>query len=141
MCRVAWIISAVVLVLLMVMLARGRQDRGPFAEWLGVEKAAVTPSFVSTLGSAGDPLVVNVIFPWSRQGYCSGQFQVHATETPSMVIVSQVQSRMPRGNVSCSGLGTVEGFVGTPLELTQPLGARSVTREIDGVPLEVKDWP
>jgi hypothetical protein len=74
--RVAWIISAVVLVLLMGMLARGRQDRGPFAEWLGVEKAAVTPSFVSTLGSAGDPLVVNVIFAWSKQGYCSGQFQV-----------------------------------------------------------------
>jgi hypothetical protein len=41
-----------------------------------VEKAAVTPSFVSTLGSAGDPLVVNVIFAWSKQGYCSGQFQV-----------------------------------------------------------------
>jgi hypothetical protein len=63
--RVALIVPVVVLVLLVALLARGRQDRGPFAEWLGVDKAVATPSFVATLGPGGDPLAVNVIFPWA----------------------------------------------------------------------------
>ena len=139
--RMVLLVVVGVVALLVALGVGGRQGRGPFAEWLGVERATVTPAFVAALGPGGDPRVVDVVFPWPEVSYCSGQFTIRAQESSTAVVVSQVRSRMPRGNVSCPGLATFHGCAAVPLELTRPLGDRSVTRAVDGVSLEQRSWP
>jgi hypothetical protein len=44
------------------------------------------------LGEGGDPLVVMIGVTWTKNGYCSGQFKVQATETATEVRVGTVLS-------------------------------------------------
>jgi len=71
----------------------GRYGRGPLASRLAVTVAEVAPQAFARLGEGGDPLVIAILFPWSGDGFCSGQFSVSAIETPEEVRVSDVISR------------------------------------------------
>jgi hypothetical protein len=53
----------------------------------------LTPTEVRTLGGGGDPLVVGVVVPWAKSGYCADQFQVSAVESVSSIVVSEVMNR------------------------------------------------
>lgn len=99
--------------------------------------AAETGVPVVLLGEGGDPLIVNVMVRWPQGGYCSGQFRVAATETPTQVHVGSVESRVNRGNGGCAELGTVDGTAWVPLQLSSPLGERRVIRASDGAVLQV----
>jgi hypothetical protein len=66
------------------------------------------------VGGHGD-LVIHIGVHWPKDGWCSGQFTVTATETATQVRVDNVISR-EYGNVPCAGLGTVDQtvWVGSP---------------------------
>lgn len=102
----------------------------------GPADVSIQPRFASPLGESGDPLVVMIGFPWAEDGYCSGQFQVKATETPMEVRVGTVISRT-YSRVPCAGIGTYAGQAWAELTLRSPLGARTVIRASDGVVLPV----
>lgn len=130
--------AVAVLVLLVAagLAGAGYQGRGPLREWLGHERRTLPPVAVAELGEGGDPLVVNVLVPWSQEGWCSGQFTVTATETATEVRVGQVRSDVLRGGL-CDGLGTTDGRAWVGLQLRRPLGDRRVVRAFDGAELPV----
>ncbi len=99
---------------------------------------SITPAFVATLGPGGDSRSVVIGFPWSEQGFCVGQFAVSAHETPTQVIVNQIEARGVSEDEICAGVGTNKGMAGEYLELTEPLGNRIVTRAVDHKRLEVR---
>jgi len=97
-------------------------------------EVSIQPRFVSPSHQGNDPLVVGVGFTWTESGYCSGQFNVRATETTTQVRVGAVISRTySRG--ACAGLGTDGKLAWTSLTLAAPIGQRSVIRESDGAVL------
>lgn len=96
------------------------------------------PRSVALLGEGGDPLTVNIMVTWPQDGYCSGQFTVAATETPTQVRVGSVESREYRGsNSNCADLATTDGTASADLQLSEPLGERQVIRASDGAVLHV----
>lgn len=115
----------------------GYNGHGPLTARLGVAVTHLQPQSVVLLGEGGDPLTVNVMVTWPQDGYCSGQFTVAATETPTQVRVESVESRVDRGNGMCAGLGTIDGTASVPLQLSAPLGERGVIRASDGAVLHV----
>lgn len=97
----------------------------------------ITPAYVVTPGKGVDPRTITVVFPWQEVGFCAGQFRVTTTETPTKVIVSQVESRPVDENEGCAGIGTDGAVASHDVELESPLGTRSVTRALDGKLLDV----
>ncbi|GEM_PF-5974752 len=69
---VRWL-GAVVLVCAAILVLGGYYGHGPLGERLGFRHQVLTPSIVMTPGEGADPLVIEVGFPWSGAGYCSGQ--------------------------------------------------------------------
>lgn len=122
-------------VLVLVLLAWW--GKGPFAE--EPKELTFTPLEVHTLGEGGDPLVVGVIFPWSHDGYCSGQFTVSASESATGIVVGQVKGFEWSPDTPCPGLGSDGRVASAPLTLQAPLGNRRVTRAVDGAELPVLD--
>lgn len=98
----------------------------------------ITPQYVLAPQQGADPRTVMVVFPWPQTGYCVGQVVITATETPAMVVVSQVRARSIGQNEGCAGVGTDGVTAGDYLQLESPLGNRTVTRAHDGKPLEVR---
>lgn len=130
--------AVAVLVLLVAagLAGAGYLGDGPLPGRLGHERQTLTPVAVAELGEGGDPLVVNVLVPWPKDGWCSGQFTVTATESATEVRVGQVRSDVLRGG-GCAGLGTADGRAYAGLQLRQPLGRRLVVRASDGAELPV----
>jgi hypothetical protein len=91
------------------------------------------------VGGHGD-LVIHIGVHWPKDGCCSGQFTVTATETATQVRVDNVISR-EYGNIPCAGLGTVNQTVWVGLTLAAPLGDREVVRASDGARLPFTTWP
>ena len=115
------------------------------AGFLGVEPLArpevtVTqhqPQVVKLLGEDGDPLVVMIGVTWTRDGYCSGQFQVQATETATEVRVGMVRSR-EYTDEDCAGIGADDSLAWAELRLTSPLGGRVIVRDSDSFLLSIR---
>ncbi len=74
------------------------------------------PQAVGPSGGGGDPLVIWIVVRWTKDGWCSGQFTVQATETPTQVRVGVVTSREHHGG-ACAGVGTVDNMAGAELRL------------------------
>jgi hypothetical protein len=106
---------------------------GPFAG-LQVTETQLQPQAVHLLGDGGDPLVVMVGVTWTKDGYCSGQFTVQATESATEIRIGAVTSREYRYG-SCAGLGTEANMAWAPLRLTSPPGQRAFVRASDGAHL------
>lgn len=116
----------------------GYNGYGPLAARLGVAVTHLQPQSVALLGEGGDPLTVMVMVTWPQDGFCSGQFTVTATETPTQVRVGSVESREYRGSsINCAGFGTIDGTAAAELQLREPLGERQVIRASDGAVLHV----
>jgi hypothetical protein len=126
----------VVLVCAFGLVFLGWEGHGPLAGRFGVVTEQLTPDTVLLPGPGMDPLVVTVGFKWPKPGYCVGEFHVAATETDARVIVSQVQRRVPRGDLPCAGVGS-SGRAFVPLRLKAPLGVRPMFRAVDGKQLTV----
>ena len=88
------------------------------------------------LGESGDPLVILIGVRWTKDGWCSGQFTVRATETPTEIRVSNVTSHEYHYGI-CAGLGTADNMAWAEVRLTTPLGNRAVVRDSDGTRLPV----
>ncbi|GAB1688290.1 hypothetical protein [Krasilnikovia sp. M28-CT-15] len=118
--------------------AAGLQGIGPLAR-LAVTETRLEPQVVTLLNPPGDPLAVLVGVPWTKEGYCVGQFEVEATETPTEVTVGAVVSREdPTG--PCAGVGTVDNLAWVDFQLVAPLGSRAVVRSSDGAALPIRHW-
>lgn len=102
-----------------------------------VTETRLEPQRVSVLGQGGDPLVLMVGVTWTEEGYCDGQFEVHATETATEVRIGTVVSREKPGML-CPGLGTADNTAWTSVYLAAPLGERQAVRESDGFVLPVR---
>jgi hypothetical protein len=111
-------------------------DAGPFAVDR-VTETRLQPQAAMLLGEGGDPLVVMIGVPWSKDGYCSGQFTVSGTETATEVRVGTVVS-IEHSTGGCAGLGTADHTAWAPLRLTSPLGDRVIVRDSDGARLPVR---
>jgi hypothetical protein len=96
------------------------------------------PEAIAFLGEGGDPYVVVVGFPWTKDGYCSGQFHVSAVESATTIRVGTVVSRESRFG-ACAGLGTANNMAWVDLRLSLPPGDRSFVRDSDGASLPVRD--
>ena len=107
-------------------------DAGPF----DVDRVTVTqlePQSFDRPDAAGDPLVMPVYVTWTKEGWCSGQFTVQATETPTEVRVGTVTS-VEHSKGGCAGIGTAADHTATVVvRLAAPLGDRDVIRDSDGV--------
>ena len=117
------------------LVAAGCRGQGPLSA-LGLTVSEHPPVAVRELGEGGDPLVIMIGVRWTEDGYCSGQFRVTATETPTEVRVSNVTSRAYRYG-SCAGVGTADNTAWADLRLASPLGDRAVVRDSDGAHLPV----
>ena len=135
--RMIVVVSAVAGAAVLVLALLAWSGNGPFA----AEPRELTfmPLEVHTLGEAGDPLLVEVIFPWTNNEFCSGQFTVSARESGSEILVSQVKGFEVPPDVPCAGLGSDGRVAGAYLTLSAPLGDRVVTRAVDGAALPVLD--
>jgi hypothetical protein len=102
-----------------------------------VTTTELTPKSYGLVGEGGDPLVLMIGVTWTKDGWCSGQFVVHATETATDVRVSNVISE-EHSNGNCAGLGTADQTAWASVQLKAPLGDRAVIRASDGVRLPQK---
>ncbi len=119
--------------------AAGYDGHGPLAA-LGMTKTELQPQAVRLSGTGGDPLVILIAVPWTKDGYCTGQFTVHATETATEVHVGNVTSReYHRGE--CAGVGTDNNMAWVDVRLDSPLGSRVVIRDSDGARLPLQVGP
>jgi hypothetical protein len=118
------------------LVAAGFLGFGPVARD-GVTETQHQPQVVKLLGEGGDPLVVMIGVTWTKDGYCSGQFEVQATETPTEIRVGTVLSR-EYANGDCAGIGTDDTFAWAELRLTSPLGERAVVRDSDSSLLPIR---
>jgi hypothetical protein len=115
--------------------AAGFLGVGPLSG-LAVTETRLQPQLVALLKAPGDPDVVLVGVTWTEEGYCLGQFDVRATETPTEVRIGPVTSREdPR--VACAGIGTADNLAWVEVRLAAPLGGRAVVRGSDGSALPV----
>lgn len=129
-------IAVLVLLVAAGLAGAGYLGSGPLGGWLGVERRTLDPVAVRQLGEGGDPLGITVLVPWTEEGWCSGQFSVTATETPTEVRLGRVRSEVRRKGW-CAGLGTIGDRAFVDLLLRQPLGDRRVVRASDGAELPV----
>ena len=106
---------------------------GPLSR-LRMTETRLQPQAVHLLGASGDPFIAMVGVRWTKEGYCSGQFRVQATESLTEVRIGVVTSREYRYG-ACADLGTVDNMAWAPLRLTSPLGQRVFVRASDGVRL------
>jgi hypothetical protein len=106
---------------------------GPLSR-LRMTETQLQPQAVHLLGAPGDPLIAMVGVTWTKEGYCSGQFRVQATESLTEVRIGAVTSREYRYG-TCAGLGTVDNIAWAELRLTSPPGQRVFVRASDGVRL------
>jgi hypothetical protein len=102
---------------------------GPLFDHVTVTELA--PQRVRLLGEGGDPLVIMIGVHWTKDGWCSGQFTVRATETATQVRVGNVIS-VEHSKGLCAGLGTSDQTAWADLTLAAPLGDREVVRASDG---------
>jgi hypothetical protein len=140
--RGRYVISALIAVVVTAgacLVFAGWHGNGPFAALKVDEETRHQPEVVLTLGEGGDPLVVMIGFAWFEEGYCSGQFHVSATETPTEVRVGTVIGRILNRYGSCAGLGTSNNRAWAELRLETPLGNRRVVRDSDGAVLPIVD--
>ena len=110
---------------------------GPLASRLGVIVSTAQPVAFAT---SGDPHVLQISVAWPEADYCSGQFTIAHSESPTEVRLSDAVSRRDRNYWSpyvCVGWGTADGIAWVELQLTEPLGDRSVVRTSDGADLPV----
>jgi hypothetical protein len=103
-----------------------------------VRETSLQPQAVRLLGEGGDPLVVLVGVTWTEDGYCPGEFHVHATETTTKVKVGAVIRRTLLFGGTCAGVGTVNRMAWAELTLASPLGTRVAIRNSDGVVLPIR---
>src|SRR5262245_20021238 len=101
-----------------------------------VTETQLEPQAVLLLGEHGDPLVIMIGVTWTKDGWCSGQFTVTATETATEVHVGTVTSREYKGG-ACAGLGTLNNMAWADVHLASPLGDRVVIRDSDGAHLPI----
>jgi hypothetical protein len=125
------VLGAVAVVGIAVLVVLVILNRGPLA-FDRVTETRYEPQAVRLLGEGGDPLVIMVGVTWPKEGYCSGQFSVLATETASEVRIGTVVSRERRGLGGCAGLGTVDGLAWAELRLASALDGRVAIRASDG---------
>ncbi len=111
-------------------------DAGPFAADRMTE-TQLEPQAARVLGEAGDPLVIMIGVTWTKEGWCSGQFTVQATETPTEIHVGNVTSREDRHG-DCAGIGAADNMAWAELRLASPLGDRVVVRDSDGARLPIR---
>ncbi|WP_147433096.1 hypothetical protein [Catellatospora citrea] len=121
---------------LLLCVGASRLGLGPFAEDAGVVVTQHQPQEVRV--SEADPEFLAVGVAWSEDGYCSGQFSLPVTETPTEVRLGTVTSRVHPGG-ACAGLGTSNGMAWETVRLGGPLANRVVVRDIDGARLPVYD--
>jgi hypothetical protein len=135
--RPGWLVAAVVVVICGALgfAAAGCRGRGPLSS-LGLTQSELQPRAVRPLGENGDSLVILIGVRWTKDGWCSGQFTVRATETPSEIRVSNVTSREYHYG-DCAGLGTADNMAWAEVRLAMPLGNRAVVRNSDGTRLPV----
>ena len=130
---VRWSAAVLLLFATAVAALAGYQGSGPLAR-LWVTERRIDPQSVAVVDGT---LTVSVAVPWTEEGYCDGQFEATATETPTEVRFGPVVSREHPGQF-CSGLGTAENLAWTDVQLTAPLGTRTPVRASDGAPLPVR---
>ncbi|GAB1641135.1 hypothetical protein [Krasilnikovia sp. MM14-A1259] len=116
--------------------AAGFRGIGPLAR-LSVTEMRLEPQIVTVMNPPADPLEVLVGVTWREEGYCAGQFEVRATETPTEVRVGTVVSRDDSA-LSCAGIGTVDNLAWAELQIAAPLGTRAVVRGSDGSVLPIR---
>ena len=135
--RPAWLVAAGVVLMCGVpgCVAAGYRGLGPLST-LGVTQSELQPQAVRPPGESGDPLVILIGVRWTKDGWCTGQFTVRATETPTEIRVSNVTSREYHNGI-CAGLGTADNMAWAEVRLTTPLGNRAVVRDSDGSRLPV----
>ncbi len=119
-----------------VMLAVTACDLGALAPD-HVTVTRLEPQSVRLPGEGGDPLVILIGVTWTKEGWCSGQFTVEATETPTEVRVGYVTSR-EHSKGWCAGLGTADSTAWADVQLVSPLGDRVVIRDSDGARLPMR---
>jgi hypothetical protein len=95
------------------------------------------PQAVGAFNPGADPLDLTIGVTWTKDGWCSGQFTVQATETPTEVHVGSVTS-YEHTTGYCAGLGTVDQMAWAYTRLNAPLGDRAVIRDSDGARLPVR---
>jgi hypothetical protein len=135
--KLGWLAPVVIVVICGVLglVVVGCNGRGPLSR-LGLTELELQPQSAARLGEGGDPLIIMIGVRWTKEGWCSGQFTVHGTETATEVHVSNVISREYRYG-SCAGLGTLNNMAWADLRLSAPLGNRVVIRNSDGARLPV----
>ncbi len=125
-------------VLLLLCFGAGRLGLGPLAVAPGPIVTQHEPQKV--LLDHSSPKLLKIGVAWSEDGYCSGQFTLSVTETPTEVRVGTVTSRdYPHG--TCAGLGSWQGMAWPSVVLADPLGNRAVVRDSDGARLPLYDSP
>jgi hypothetical protein len=133
-----WVIPVAVTATVVVLgvVAAGYFGYGPLGR-LSMTQTEHDPVAVRFLGEGGESDVILVGIAWTKDGYCSGQFSVAVTETPTEVRVGRVVSREYR-NGTCAGLGTEDNTAWVDVILAAPLGGRRVIRASDGLWLPVR---
>ncbi|MEW1953061.1 hypothetical protein [Terrabacter sp. NPDC080008] len=114
------------------------------ASWLAQHKTIeaystpITPLYVVAPEKSVDQRIITVVFPWRESGYCTSQFRITATESPTRVVVDQVMARTIGTDEICAGVGTDGVTAGDTLQPQAPLGDRIVTRAQGCKQLEVR---
>lgn len=89
---------------------------------------------------SADPRNISVGATWTEGGWCIGEFQARATETPSEVRVAIFDREFTHG-ANCAGVGTVYNTAWADVTLKLPIGTRAIVRSSDGqhVPVLTQD--
>ena len=136
----AFVVGSVAVVLLVGagLVGVGYEGRGPLATRVGVTVTRVEPQGFRDPALTGDPLALVVMVRWPHEGFCSGQITASARESDREVRIGTVAGVEHAGG-SCAGVGTLNGWAGVSVKLTEPLGRRSVVRDSDGRTLPLVD--
>lgn len=132
--RVSWIGGSAVLVVAVMVVASWVAQGKTIEDY----STQITPSYVVAPETGTDPRTVTVVFPWHESGFCVRQFLTTASESPTRVVVNQVDARAIGRDEGCAGVGSDGVTAGNALQLLAPLGNRTVTRAQDGKQLEVR---
>lgn len=87
-----------------------------------------------------DPRNISVGATWTEGGWCIGEFQARATETPSEIRVAMIDREFTHGG-NCADVGTVYNTAWADVTLKLPVGTREIVRSSDGqhVPVLTQD--